>query len=323
LHPPFGTGLPEPWKALLDVEGVNRFLGESGTPTATHGHDAGENYLRFYGLAYPGTHHEMGLLDGHGFKVFVQHFARRVQRHGTVFLLHGYLDHSGLLSGAIRRLLDLGFEVVTFDQPGHGFSSGDRANIESFQHYVDSLAVVHDYYADQPGPHVVMGHSLGGAISMTYMLKHPHAFSKAVLVAPLFRPKGWRLIRSLHMLGRSFIKGQPRLWRNNTRDADFRQFIRTVDPLSPRFIPIEWIGAMFKWIREFRTLDRVDTRVLVVQGTDDGTVDWRGNMPMIRRKFPDVKIHLINEGKHQLLNEIDEWREIAWESIEPFLLEHI
>jgi alpha-beta hydrolase superfamily lysophospholipase len=268
-------------------------------------------------------HHEMGLLDVHDFRVFSQYFGLRNNRHGTVFLLHGYLDHSGLQGPTISRLLDLGFDVVALDHPGHGFSTGDRASIGDFQHYVDSLSVVYEHYEKTPGPHIVMGHSLGGAISMTHMLKHPHAFQKAVLVAPLFRPRGWRWIRSLHLAGKSFIRGQRRVFRQNTRDETFRRFIREEDPLSPVFIPIEWITSMFRWIREFHGLEKVDARVLVVQGTDDATVDWRGNMPMIRSKFADVRVHLVSEGLHHLLNEVDAWRDIVWQPIEPFLLEHI
>ena len=78
---------------------------------------------------------------------------------------------------------------------------------------------------------------------------------------------------------------------------------------------------MFDWTRYFDGLGESDASVLVVQGTDDGTVDWRGNMNVIRRKFTDVRIHLVNEGRHHLLNEIEEISELAWQAIDPFLRE--
>jgi alpha-beta hydrolase superfamily lysophospholipase len=80
---------------------------------------------------------------------------------------------------------------------------------------------------------------------------------------------------------------------------------------------------MFDWTRYFGTLDQSDARVLVVQGTEDGTVDWRGNMKIIRKKFSRVRIHLVGEGRHHLLNEIDEITDQAWEVIDPFLREHL
>ncbi|MDZ7686684.1 MAG: hypothetical protein U5O39_18350 [Gammaproteobacteria bacterium] len=77
---------------------------------------------------------------------------------------------------------------------------------------------------------------------------------------------------------------------------------------------------MMEWIRHFRVLDPVDASVLVVQGTGDGTVDWRGNLRVIAQKFPTARIEVVEEGKHQLLNEIDEWRDRVWKHIDPFLL---
>lgn len=308
---------------MLDVDEITRFLTENAGLNPANDCLAGKKYRQFYGLEFPGTHHEMGWLQVDGINVFVQHFGRRLNRHGTVFLLHGYLDHSGIQRPTIGRLLDLGFEVVTLDFPGHGLSTGDRATITSFEQYVDSLCAVHDFYHELPGPHMVMGHSLGGAISMTHLLKHPKVFEKAVLIAPLYRPKSWQIMRSMHAIGRGVVKSQPRVWRNNTRDADFRRFVREVDPLSPRSIPTDWVGAMFRWISEFRSMQTSDASVLVVQGTSDGTVDWRGNMTMIRAKFGDVRVHLVHQGRHQLLNETDEWRERVWEPITPFLSGHL
>jgi len=311
---------------LYDVDEVRRWLTVTGEPTATHDGHVPSEYRRFYGLEFEGAAHEMGYLDAAGEHIFVQHFAPHSGRHpqpvGTMFLLHGYLDHSGLHHRTIGRLLGRGMHVVAFDEPGHGLSTGHRASIESFANYVECVDVCKEFYADLPGPHCIMGHSMGGAVSMTCLLTRPGDFSKAVLVAPLFRPRSWRLIRSLHAVGRHFIERQPRRFVQNTGDESFRHFIREVDPLSPREVPMQWVTSMFDWTREFVALDPSDAQVLVVQGTDDGTVDWHGNLEVIRKKFNNVRIHLVNEGKHHLLNETEDISEIAWQAIEPFLRGH-
>ncbi len=307
---------------MIEPDKIVAWLAESDSPRRSTESPIGLGYLRFYALEFAATEHEMGLVRVGDFQVFVQKFTRHGPRHGTVFVLHGYLDHSGIQGPSILRLLDLGFDVVALDHPGHGLSTGDRASIPAFQVYVDSLAAALRRFPDVATPLTVMGHSMGGAVAMTYLLQHPGVFDKAVLVAPLFRPKSWRLIRAVHVVGKRVIKGQRRLWRENTRDLEFRAFIREKDPLSPRFIPTEWVTAMFAWVKDFHALSPVTASVLVVQGTDDGTVDWRGNLVMIRRKFPGVRIHIVHEGKHQLLNEVDEWRDRTWEPIGPFLLGH-
>ena len=51
---------------------------------------------------------------------------------GTVFILHGYFDHVGLYTQLIDRCLGAGFDVLAYDQPGHGLSSGTLTAIGSF-----------------------------------------------------------------------------------------------------------------------------------------------------------------------------------------------
>lgn len=277
------------------------------------------HYRDFYSLSFERVSHEMGLLPVGGEQVCVQRFSPRLSHGGTAFVLHGYLDHSGLQHRTIERLLHHGMEVVAYDQPGHGLSTGDRASISSFDHYLDALAACIAHYSDLPAPWTLIGHSMGGAVSMTYLLTNPDVFDRAVLVAPLVRPRSWRLLKGLHFVGRRFVSRQPRKFVRNTRDEEFFRFIREVDPLSPREIPTRWVTSMFDWATYFDTLPSSDTRTLVVQGTEDGTVDWRGNMKIIRRKFNDVKIHLVGEGRHHLLNETQEYSDPAWAAIDPFL----
>ncbi|MDZ7686685.1 MAG: alpha/beta fold hydrolase [Gammaproteobacteria bacterium] len=177
-------------------------------------------YRKFYGLDFHVDEHHMGRVPVHAERIFVQLYRRFASHLGTVFLLHGYLDHSGIQGPTIERLLDLGYDVVAIDHAGHGFSTGDRANTDTFQLYVDSVSAAEEA-SDTKGSLVIMGHSLGGAVAMTHMLQHPHIFRRAVLIAPLYRPKSWRMLKLLHLLGRHLIKGQPRLWRQNTRDETF------------------------------------------------------------------------------------------------------
>jgi hypothetical protein len=53
----------------------------------------------------------------------------------TVIIVHGYLDHSGLYGRLIRWSLEQNYNVICFDLPGHGLSSGEPANIDSFATY--------------------------------------------------------------------------------------------------------------------------------------------------------------------------------------------
>ncbi len=80
------------------------------------------------------------------FKLHVQVFQpERDVPLGTVFLLHGYLEHSGIYQPIIREILDQGFSVLTYDLPGHGLSDGSPASIQNFDHYQHVLLAVYQY----------------------------------------------------------------------------------------------------------------------------------------------------------------------------------
>ena len=110
------------------------------------------------------------------FRLHVQVFKPKLDKiQGTVCLLHGYLEHSGIYQPIIREILEQGFSVITYDLPGHGLSNGSPASIQNFDHYQQVLMAVYQYvkHADQlPKPWVGIGQSTGGAIWMHHLLEY-------------------------------------------------------------------------------------------------------------------------------------------------------
>jgi len=75
------------------------------------------------------------------------------------------------------------YRVIVPDLPGHG-RSGGRSRPYNLRFYVDWL----DDLLAQSGsaePAVLMGNSMGGAISLAYAMAHPQRAGKLVLVDPL------------------------------------------------------------------------------------------------------------------------------------------
>lgn len=307
---------------MYNVAEVTRWLEAHGEPRRADDAHAVAAYRKFYSLDFHGVGHEMGRLEVDGEQICVQRFTPlHHEIRGAAFVLHGYLDHTGLQHKTIGRLLREGYQVVAYDQPGHGLSTGPRASIESFEHYVACLAACVSYFENASDATLVVGHSMGGAVSMTYLLQHPGRMQKAVLVAPLYHPRSWRAIRVAHFVGRHFVKKQPRRFIRNTQDEAFFEFIQSVDPLSPRSVPMRWVTSMFDWTKLFAGLPPCHTDTLILQGTEDGTVDWRGNIEVIRKKFTRARIHLVPGAGHHLMNEIETFSEQAWDAVTPFLRE--
>lgn len=271
-------------------------------------------YRRLYGLDLLNGQHWQGYIDMPLFKLHVQVFTPQTDKiKGSVCLLHGYLEHSGLYQPIIKELLDQGFSVLTYDLPGHGLSNGSPANIQNFDHYQEALHAVVRYvkHAQQlPQPWLGIGQSTGGAILMHHLLEfaerrqNPYV-QRVLLLSPLIRPAKsawWHNSIGLGIIRR--IKRQvPRHFRRNNHNPEFLRFVRLKDPLQPRMMGMDWILAMSKWMLQMEQRPACRIPVWLAQGALDQTVDWRYNIEFIREKFRLQTLLMLEEGSHQLINE--------------------
>ena len=274
-------------------------------------------YRRLYGLDALNCEHWQGAIEMPFFKLHLQVFQpkleERSQIKGTVFLLHGYLEHSGIYQPIIREILEQGYSVLTYDLPGHGLSNGSPASIQNFDHYQAVLEAVHRYVkhaAQLPQPWLGIGQSTGGAIWLHHLLafaerrENPYV-DRVLLLSPLIRPAKtawWHNSVGLGIIRR--IKREvPRHFRRNNHNPEFLRFVRLKDPLQPRMMGMDWILAMSKWMQEMEERPACRIPVWLAQGAQDQTVDWRYNIEFIRRKFRLQTLLMLEEGSHQLINE--------------------
>lgn len=269
-------------------------------------------YNQYYGLdleaKFIGLQHVVGTFEAAGFTISGHLFALPEAK-GTVILVHGYYDHVGIYNHIIEHCLSQGFSVFAYDLPGHGLSSGERASIESFRQYDDVFCVALEWVqTNMPSTLVVMGQSTGGAIIINYLLsrgidKTNSPFANIFLMAPLVRPVEWERSKLFYYLARPFVKQLKRTFAQNSHNLDFLSFISTSDPLQPLFLKTRWVGAMKKWIKYIEGCEPVDLSLHVIQGTDDGTVDYRHNMQVLQKKFKGFDVTFVEQGRHHLANE--------------------
>lgn len=263
-----------------------------------------EDYLRFYRLDFGGVaglEHRIGTVSSGHFTLAVQRWLQPGASH-NLLLVHGYFDHVGLFGKLVDYGLSRGCNVLAFDLPGHGLSSGVPAAIDDFAHYGDSIAAVLAA-AELPGlPSWVMAQSTGASALINFAGRHSWPFSDAVLLAPLLRPVQWRQVRAAHLLLHPFLESVPRRFAVNSSDAQFLDFLQR-DPLQPRRIPVSWVGALRRWLAELALADLGVGPALIVQGNADGTVDWRYNLPQMGKLFPGCHIAMVPEAGHHLANE--------------------
>ncbi len=99
---------------------------------------------------------------GDGLTLRGWHCAAIGQRRGSVVYLHGVADNRSSAVGVIEWFTRRGFDVIAYDSRAHGQSDGSVCTYGFYEKrdlkgVIDSLS---------PGPIVVMGHSLGGAVAI-------------------------------------------------------------------------------------------------------------------------------------------------------------
>ncbi len=106
--------------------------------------------------------------DGVG--LFVQDWPAAGSARGTVLIVHGLGEHIGRHAHVAAQLNAWGWSVLGYDQRGHGRSEGARGRLPAPDDLLLDLAQLIDIArAAQPGPLVLLGHSLGGLIAARFV----------------------------------------------------------------------------------------------------------------------------------------------------------
>ena len=81
---------------------------------------------------------------------------------GPVLLLHGWESNTHRWRNLIKMLQEQDFEIIAFDAPAHGYSTGEMLHVPLYAHSLRHMLEKH-------GPKLVVAHSMGG---MTILYDH-------------------------------------------------------------------------------------------------------------------------------------------------------
>lgn len=241
-----------------------------------------------------------------------------------------------------------GWSVTSFDWRGQGGSGritddAGLGHIDSFGDYIRDLAEFWSAWrAEGPGPHVLMGHSMGGHLVLRGLVENAAHPDAAVLVAPMLGLKsafgaalGERIARIIGGLGNA---ARP-AWRANEKPGttETRQRLLTYDrdryddeiwwqaakpelvlgPPSWRWV-IEAFGST-RAVRDDPRLRRLAVPVLMLVPMADQLVEPRAAL-QIAERLPDVRVlRFGDESSHEVLREADPVRNRAIAEIDLFL----
>jgi alpha-beta hydrolase superfamily lysophospholipase len=243
----------------------------------------------------------------------------------TVVLAHGVNEHSGRYRHVGERLARDGIAVHAIDHRGHGRSDGHPAQIDRIDQVVDDLKVFIDTVcADGPRP-FLLGHSLGGAVSVSYALRHGDTLAGLVLSGPAVATDA--VSPALKAVSQILSAVAPRLpvFRIDetliSRDADVvRAFL--ADPLvHTGKLPARTLGEI---TRSMETLpgqvSELRTPLLLLHGSEDQLCPPEGSrMVYDGAQTSDRTLKVYPGLYHEVFNEPE--REQVMDDLVAWLLE--
>jgi len=143
--------------------------------------------------------HGTGIFRGAGERELFEQWWRPVASSSStnvksvLVIVHGLKDHSSRYEEFATRLATKdGVAVYAFDLRGHARSAGQRVGIESFDEYIEDLAVFMDRVRSREGGAAarktfLLGHSMGGAITTLYAMKKQPTLAGLIVSAGALR----------------------------------------------------------------------------------------------------------------------------------------
>jgi lysophospholipase len=267
---------------------------------------------------------------------------------GSLVFANGRGDFIEKYLEPLRHWHDRGWNVLAFDWRGQGGSAGKivRGHVRSFDPLVSDGASLLRYWSDRyPGPHVALGHSMGGHLLLRIIAEQRPPLAAAVLVAPMIRINarpvphnlGRRISALLCRIGLSRLPA----WRSNERPhlpgAERRAYLTTcaeryADELwwkeqEPRYSlgppTWGWLDAAYRSIDRL-TLERlgqVELSILIL-GTERDRLVSPNAIRRAADALPRAELHMYSDAAHELLRESDPVRRDALARIDSFLDRH-
>ncbi len=271
-------------------------------------------------------------------------------QHGSILWLGGRGDIFEKYIEALDAWSREGWSITSFDWRGQGGSGRVGSNpmvghIDDFSTWIDDLAGFYaDWAAREVGPHIIMGHSMGGHLVLRALADRAIAPFKVVLVAPMLGfetgiipfPVAFWVARVMARL-----KNELRpAWKRNekpapsnasrqgflTHDADRyadELWWKKANPTLALGPPSwSWLAAAYRSIASLDrrgAIDHISTPILILCAERDALVSARA-IHRYSARLPTASVVAFGDDTaHEILREADGPRNRALAAIAEFI----
>lgn len=232
----------------------------------------------------------------------------------ALLIVHGLAEHRGRYAGAVQRFTANNIAAFTFDLRGHGQSPGDRADIRTFQHYVDDvLTLRRQIVAAHPGlPLFIWAHSLGSIITIR-AVEQDGANLAGVITSgcPIaaFPRLPSPLRKTVVALATPFgnLHVSPGLPATDLSHSKAVQEDYVEDPLVPEKVTIRLLIELERACREsLEQAASITVPWLALHGGADNIAPPQGSQQLVDALGSrDKSLHLFAGMRHEVHNEIE------------------
>ena len=186
--------------------------------------------------------------------------------HRKVLIVHGFNSSVAKFDRYVRPLIRKGYEVLAFDAPAHGYSTGKTINAVMFK---EMIIAIHNEYGPVKS---FMGHSFGGlAVCLALEeIKHDEN-TKTVLIAPATESK------TAVDIFFSFLKLNDRVRK------EFDDYI-----FQLRNKPTEWYSVS-------RAVNNLNAKILWCHDEEDTMTPWKDAKRVMNEQHYNIEF-IVTKG---------------------------
>ncbi|MDX2378609.1 MAG: alpha/beta fold hydrolase [Acidimicrobiia bacterium] len=212
----------------------------------------------------------------------------------TLLFSHGWGATSYMFERS-AEVLSSHFRVVTWDQRGHGGSdSPDDPDAYSVDTTMADMAALLDEHGTGSG--VLVGHSLGGYLSLEFARRHPERVEALVLVGagPGFRKDDaraeWNRFTA-RIADRAEERGMAALDRERDLHGDLHSSVDGLVRSARGVLPQDGSAVL-------DSLSSISVPTLVIVGANDA--QFRASADHMAAKIPDARLVIVPDAGHSI-----------------------
>lgn len=253
------------------------------------------------------------------------------KKRGTLVITHGISEHSECYAKTAERLTQFGWSVCVWDLRGHGRSEGKRGYVRDFDDFARDLDTLLKYLNENKrfdGPFALIGHSLGGLITLRHVLTadsySPKPFAIALsspalgvaLQVPVVKDLGARLLN--RVLPSLTLYNEIR-YEDLTRDPEHLKTYQTDALRHDKISPALYLGMLDTMAFVKAQGPRLKLPILIQAAGQERIV----SLDAIKEFYSTIetenkKLIVYEESYHEIFNDLD--REKVFEDLNSFLV---